>query len=135
MEIGEPAPRRKLTPLCEKIGRENVALVVHDFYQRLQADEMIRPFFANMGDFTEHEALIADFWWTVMGGKLDQPRDFDLLARHRVLNLNRAALDRWLQVFEATLLTYLPAELAQRWLQMALGIADVMRRNLQLGDS
>ena len=135
MAIGEAVPLRKLIPLCEKIGRDNVALVVHDFYQRLQLDEMMRPFFAGMGDFTEHEALIADFWWTVMGGKIDQKHEFDMLGRHRALNLNGAALQRWLQVFEATLLTHLPPELAQRWLQMALGIADVMRRNLQLGDA
>ena len=95
MEIGEAAPQRKLIPLCNKIGRDQVAVVVHDFYARLQADDKMRPFFAGMGDFTEHEALIADFWWTTMGGKLEQPRSFDMLARHRVLGLNAQALQRW----------------------------------------
>lgn len=65
MEIGEPGPRRKLIPLCDRIGRDQVAAVVRDFYDRLHAN--------------------------------------------------------------------LPPELAQRWLQLALGIAEVMRRHLQLG--
>lgn len=120
--------------MCEQIGREQVAGVVHDFYGRLQADDMMRPFFGGMGDFTGHEALIADFWWTAMGGKLDQPRAFDILARHRALGVTAAALQRWLQRFEATLRTHLAPELAQRWRQLALGIADVMRRRLQLGE-
>ena len=132
MQIGEPTLRRKLEPLCDKIGRENVAIVVHDFYGRLQADAMMSPFFANMGDFTKHEALITDYWWTVLGGKIDGPRPFDMLARHQALNLTMAAFDRWLQVFEATLLTHLSSELAQRWLQMAQGIADTMKRHLQV---
>jgi hypothetical protein len=55
-----------------------------------------------------------------------------MLGRHRALNLNMAAFDRWLQVFEETLLTHLSPELAQRWLQMAQGIADTMKRHLQI---
>lgn len=133
MEIGEPGPRRKLIPLCDKIGRDQVAAVVRDFYDRLHRDEMMRPFFDGIGDFTEHEALIADFWWTAMGGKIAQSRKFDMLAKHRALGLNAEALQRWLQVFAETLHAHLPPELAQRWLQLAEGIADVMRRHLQLG--
>ncbi|MFA5170235.1 MAG: group III truncated hemoglobin [Sulfuriferula sp.] len=132
MQIGEPTPRRKLEPLCDKIGRDNVERVVHDFYGRLQADEMMGPFFANMGDFGAHESLIADYWWTVMGGKVDGPRPFDMLGKHQALNLHSAAFDTWLRIFEETLLTYLPPELAQRWLQMALGIGDTMKRHLGL---
>ncbi|MHB0991145.1 MAG: group III truncated hemoglobin [Burkholderiales bacterium] len=133
MEIGEPGPRRKLSPLCDIIGRERVVAVVHDFYAQLHADETMRPFFEGIDDFTEHEALIADFWWTAMGGKIEQPRQFDMLAKHRALGLNAEALQRWIQVFEETLQAHLPPEPAQRWLQLALGIADVMRRHLQLG--
>lgn len=132
MQIGEPTPRRKLEPLCQKIGRENVAKIVHDFYGRLQADAMMRPFFANMGDFAAHESLITDYWWTVLGGQIDGPRPFDMLGRHRALNLNLAAFERWMQVFEETLLTYLSPELANRWLQMAQGIAETMKRHLQI---
>ncbi len=134
MEIGAASPPRRLVALCEQIGRDQVAVVVHDFYGRLQAEDMMRLFFVGMGDFTEHEALIADFWWTAMGGKLGQPRAFDILARHRALGVTAEALQRWLQLFEATLREHLPPELAQRWLQLALGIADVMRRRLQLGE-
>lgn len=83
MEIGELGPRRKLIPLCDRNGRDQVAAVVHDFYDRLHGDEMMRPFFDGIGDFAEHEALIADFWWTAMGGKIAQLRKFDILAKHR----------------------------------------------------
>ena len=133
MEIGEPGQHRKLTPLCDKIGRDPVIAVVHDFYGRLHQDAMMRPFFEGIGDFTEHEALIADFWWTAMGGKIETAHQFDMLAKHRALGLNAEALQRWLQVFEETLHAHLPPELAQRWLKLALGIADVMSRHLQLG--
>lgn len=123
MQIGEPSPRRKLEPLCSKIGRQRVDLVIHAFYARLRADPELRAFFDHIPDFAGHEAHIADFWWAVMGGTLAQPRQFDMLTRHRALALTSDAFERWLTLFGATLAQYLPADLAEQWLQMARAIA------------
>lgn len=129
MQIGEPSPRRTLEPLCAKIGRERVDLVIRSFYARLRADPELHGFFDAIPDFAGHEAHIADFWWVAMGGTLIQSRSFDMLERHRVLALTPAAFERWLVLFGETLAEHLPAGLAEQWLQMANAIAVNLQRH------
>lgn len=129
MQIGEPSPRRKLDPLCSKIGRQRVDLVIHAFYASLRVDPDLHGFFDPIQDLSGHEAHIADFWWVAMGGTLAQPRQFDMLARHRALALTPEAFERWLTLFGATLAKYLPADLAEQWLQMARAIAANLQRH------
>jgi len=120
---------RSLEPLCEKIGRGRVDQVIHAFYGRLRADPMLQGFFDHIVDFVGHEAHIAGFWWAAMGGKPEQPRQFDMLGRHQGLALTPAAFARWLALFGETLTEYLPIELAAQWLQMAEAIAANLQRH------
>ena len=130
MQTGESSPRRKIKTLCEKIGRNRVDQVIHAFYTRLRADPVLHSYFDGIPDFTEHETHIADFWWIAMGGTLQQPRQFDMLERHRPLGLTPAVLERWLTLFGDTLAENLPPDLAAQWLQMAVAISANLERHL-----
>lgn len=129
MQTGEPSPRRTLEPLCDKIGRDRVEQVIHAFYTTLRADPVLHGFFDGITDFAEHEARIADFWWVAMGGTLVQPRQFDMLGRHRRLALTPAAFERWLALFGTSLHAQLPSDFASQWLQMAEAIAANLQRH------
>jgi hemoglobin len=129
MQSGDPSAQRKLEPLCEKIGRQQMDEVIHAFYDKLRADAQLAGFFTGISDFPPHEAHIADFWWVAMGGKLDTPRQFDMLGLHRDMPLTEAAFERWLALFGATLVEHLPAEQAVQWLSMADGIGANLKRH------
>lgn len=82
---------RRPEPICNTIGRERVDTAVRVFYERLRAHPQLKQFFAHIPDFSAHERHIADFWWLAMGGRLEQHPQFDMMRRHRPLQLNDAA--------------------------------------------
>lgn len=131
MQTGESSPRRKIEPLCGKIGRDRVDCVIHAFYIRLLADPVLHPYFDGIHDLTAHETHIADFWWVAMGGTLKQSPQFDMLARHQRLGLTPAVFERWLAAFGDTLTDNLPPDLAAQWLQMAIGISANLKRQIR----
>jgi len=126
--------QRTLQPLCDKIGRERVDAVIRDFYQVLRSDPELRDFFAGIEDFTEHERRIADFWWTAMGGRLEEPPTIDMVGRHMPLGITDEAIDRWLALFREALDRHLEPALAEQWHAMARGIADRLRRTVVAGE-
>lgn len=128
--MAESPPRKTLRPLCGKIGRERVEMVVTDFYQRLHKDPMLAPFFANIKDPFAHQHHVADFWWVAMGGRVETHQPFDMVGRHLPLNLRAEHLDRWLHLFGETLDARLPQELAAPWHQMAIAIGNNLRRTV-----
>jgi truncated hemoglobin YjbI len=67
------------------------------FYQRLRLDARLSHFFAHIEDFSAHEARIADFWFTAMGGRLASPPQVDMVGKHFPLGIGDADMDRWLQ--------------------------------------
>lgn len=121
-------PKRRLIPLCERIGRERVDRQVHAFYAKLRADAQLGPFFAHIEDFSAHERRIADFWWTAMGGRLEQPPRIDMVGRHFPLGIGDADIDRWLAYFKETLYEVMEPALAEQWYRLAEGIAARLRQ-------
>lgn len=126
----EPAtpPKRRLIPLCERIGRERIDRQVQAFYAKLRADAQLGRFFAHIEDFSEHERRIADFWWTAMGGRLERPPHIDMVGRHLPLGIGDADIDRWLAYFKETLYEVMEPEPAEQWYQLAEGIAVRLRQ-------
>ena len=120
--------KRTLRPLCDRIGRERIAAVIHDFYGRLRADAQMAHFFAHIEDFSAHEARIADFWFTAMGGRLASPPEIDMVGKHFPLGIRDADVDRWLELFRETVADHLDTDLAQPWIFMAEGIAGRLRQ-------
>ncbi|MEJ2643771.1 MAG: group III truncated hemoglobin [Gammaproteobacteria bacterium] len=119
-----PESPRRLLPLCDRIGRDRVEAVVARFYDRLEADPRLGGYFASIPDLAAHRHRIADFWWIAMGGRLAVPPQVDMTGAHRPLGLNSEDFIRWLVLFDETVHRYLPADLADQWLQMAQAVAQ-----------
>ncbi|KPV39695.1 globin [Thiohalorhabdus denitrificans] len=124
---------RKLEPLCDKIGYARVEAVVHDFYQRLRADPELGPYFTGIPDKAAHEEKVIGYWWLAMGGRMQEPPFVDMIGAHQGLGITNRLLDRWLELFGATVDEHLEPELAAQWRQMATAVADKLRANVVRG--
>jgi hemoglobin len=124
---------RKLEPLCDKIGYDRVAAVVHDFYRRLRADEELGPVFAAIGEREAHEEKVIAYWWLAMGGRMAEPPVVDMIGAHARVGVSEAQLQRWLALFGETLRDHLESDLADQWAQMARAVGDKLRANVIRG--
>ncbi len=126
----------QVQPLCQLIDRATVANVVHDFYRNLRADGILAPYFTHIDDWPAHESHITDFWWGLMGGKVELPRPHAMEAGHRDLDFGPQELAQWLKLFEETLQQNLPAEAAEAWASLARQLGHMMsKRGLVRGSS
>ncbi len=116
-------------PLAARIGRENIEAVVHAHYRRLLTDETLRGYFTPIGRLQEHEARVAAFWWSALGGRSDgaaRPGAMD--EAHRPLALPEAHLWRWLELLGESLVENVEADEAAEWLALAETIGQHMLR-------
>ena len=114
------------TPLCQSLSRDQVAAVVHHFYQQVLADELLAPFFEEIEEWPQHEGYITDFWWGVMGGQVEDPRPGAMVSGHQGLAITPGAMSRWLELFGQSIEALIPAEEAKQWQAMAQGIGRMM---------
>jgi hemoglobin len=112
----------------EALRRPQVDAVVRSLYARLRQDPVVGPLFAAIEPGGEHEARIADFWWVSFGGTPEQPRRFDMLAKHRALALTEESFGIWFAHLQASVDENLSAEQAARWMQRAQDIGAQLRR-------
>ena len=116
----------KPLPLCQAITRQQVAAVVHDFYIKVLADEMLAPHFVAIKDWPRHEVYITDFWWGVMGGEVAEPRPGEMIKGHEGLTITDDMMQYWLLLFGQTIDEQIPAAEAVQWQTIARGIATMM---------
>ncbi len=112
----------------EALRRSQVDAVVRSQYARLRKDPVVGSLFAAIEPGSEHEARIADFWWTSFGGAPDQPRRFDMLAKHRALALTEESFSIWFAHLQASVDEHLSAEQAARWMKRAQEIGAQLKR-------
>ncbi|AOV18278.1 hypothetical protein BJI67_15490 [Acidihalobacter aeolianus] len=126
-------PTRRLNPLCDRIGRENVERVIAEFYLLLRSDDLLSPFFVDLKNPAEHERRIVEYWWIAMGGKpLGAPVETGMVSVHAGLGLTAAHFERWLELFRKTLDSSLDPPLAKAWMIMAGGVAARLRSALAI---
>lgn len=113
-------------PLSQCITYPQVEQVVHRFYASVLADDLLIPHFRHIKDWPEHERYIADFWWGMLGGQVDNPRPNAMEEGHRDMDLGQADLQRWLELFEQTLYQELDHDIAARWAAQAKHIGTMM---------
>lgn len=113
-------------PLCQLIDRKTITQVVHAFYRKVRLAPRLAAYFSHIDDWAMHEAHITDFWWGLMGGRVEHPRPRAMEIGHRELDFGRQELTLWLKLFEETLQQNLPAESAERWGIMARQLGEMM---------
>jgi hemoglobin len=118
-----------------------IARLVHAFYDKVRADEMLGPVFAaRIHDWQPHLAQMCAFWSSValMTGRYHGTP----MAKHMPLPVDASHFDRWLTLFEVTAREVCPPEAAAHFLERArriaasleLGIANANGVMLGLGE-
>lgn len=120
--------------LCQHLSRDQVAALVHHFYQAVLTDELLAHHFAGINDWPRHEDHITDFWWGVMGGQVAQPRPGAMIRSHQSLQFGPLAMARWLTLFNESIDALIPAAEALQWQAMARGIATMMGEHGLVGE-
>ncbi len=112
-------------------SREEIAILVSEFYAKVRQDSLIGPIFNDVAkvNWDEHLPKITNFWCDLLLGENSyQGRPF---PPHIPLNLQTAHFERWLTLFIQTVdenFTGLKAEEVKR---RALGIARNFLTNIQ----
>jgi len=110
------------------ISEAMIERLVHAFYAKVRADEMLAPVFeARIHDWEPHLAQMCAFWSSValMTGRYHGTP----MAKHAPLPVDADHFDRWLALFEATAREICPPEAAAHFVALARGIAT----SLELG--
>ena len=141
-----PGPERRAQISAEiaaqtGITEAMIARLVHAFYDKVRADEMLGPVFAaRVHDWEPHLAQMCAFWSSValMTGRYHGTP----MAKHVPLPVDGRHFDRWLALFEVTAREVCPPEAAAHFLERArriaasleLGIANANGVMLGLGE-
>ena len=128
---GGPARRAAVTDdIAARTGIDEgmIRRLVHAFYDRVRADPLLAPIFAEkIADWDPHLERMCAFWSSValMTGRYHgQP-----MRMHLPLPVDAPHFDRWLDLFEATARDVCPAPAATHFIERAHRIAD----SLELG--
>lgn len=110
--------------IAEQIGRHKVEAVVRDFYGRVRQHPQLSVPFARVQDWPRHEAHIAHFWWTSLGGERYADAEYRVGPKHHEVGVTVPLLEAWLGLFRQSLEAHLAPELAAPWFERALKIGE-----------
>jgi hemoglobin len=82
-------------------NKQDIILLVDTFYNRLAADELLKPIFiARLGqdNWQPHLNTIYDFWETVLLGAITYKGQS--FMPHSTMQLEQVHFDKWLQLFD-----------------------------------
>ena len=105
--------------------------LVHGFYDRVRADEVLGPVFAShIHDWEPHLARMCAFWSSVAlltGVYSGRP-----MQAHQKLPVDAAHFDRWLAIFEATARELCPVAAADLFIDRARRIAESLEMGVAM---
>jgi len=121
-----------VTPIVKDIqSREDIALLINTFYEKVRKDELIGPFFTQIAelDWDAHLPIMYDFWESVLLGKSLYRRN--TMQAHIELNrkkqLEKPHFDRWLALFHATCDELFSGPVAENAKTRSLSIATMIQ--------
>ena len=117
--------------LMARTGLDDAMLtqLVHGFYDRVRADALLGPVFADrIPDWGPHLAQMVDFWSSValMTGRYHGAP----MPKHLPLPIERAHFDRWLELFRQTATEICPPQGAAWVIERAERIARSIHMNI-----
>lgn len=111
--------------------RQDIELLVDQFYSRVLKDPLLRPIFIDIAgiQLEEHLPILYDFWESVLLQTHNYRRD--TMAKHLELNrkfpLTKAHFDRWLALLNETIDELFEGQKADLAKVRALSIATMMQ--------
>lgn len=113
---------------------EDIKNFVHEFYGRVQQDELIGPVFdERIADWDPHLARMVSFWRAVLRGErtyTQSPKGPPPIIHWNIAGLEHAHFLRWLKLFTQTLNDVLQPEQASWLAARSRFMADALSRNL-----
>ncbi len=130
----KPEPRILHRPpppgVAAGIDEAMIAKLVHGFYDRIRADEVLGPIFqAEITDWDPHLAKMVDFWSSIL--LMTKRYDGRPVPAHvKIPGLDREHFGHWLALFEKTARDLLPVEAADLFIDRAHRIAQSLQLSL-----
>ena len=120
------------TPENQLCTEEEVATLVHTFYDKVRQDEVLGPIFdAQVEDWDHHLARLVDFWSSTLrrtGRFSGSP-----MAKHAVMpGLSAELFQRWLAIFRANAAEQTNQAMAEQACLMAERIAQSLWLGYQI---
>jgi hemoglobin len=108
------------------LHEEDVARLVHTFYTKVRADELLGPIFEPIikDNWAPHLSRMVDFWSTIL--LYTRKYKDDPMPKHMQLPVEQRHFDRWLLLFNETLDSLFAGELTENAKLRAASIARIM---------
>ena len=111
-------------PTPDLCSEEEVAALVHGFYDRVRSDAVLGPIFdRHVHDWTPHLAKMVDFWSGALRGTA-RFRGTPMPKHVALPGLNAELFERWLTLFRATTAALGNARMEERANDLAARIAE-----------
>ena len=111
--------------------RKDIEYLIDEFYKRVKTDELIGFFFTEVIkiDWDRHMPVMYDFWETTLLGKMKYKGN--PMLKHIALNkkepMNPKHFERWLELWETTVLENFGGTKANEAVQRASQIGELMK--------
>lgn len=107
-------------------NEDDVALLVHTFYAKVRADDLLGPIFEPIikDNWAPHLHRMVDFWSTIL--LYTRKYKDDPMPKHLQLPVEQRHFDRWLSLFNETLDALFAGEVAENAKLRAASIARIM---------
>ena len=109
------------------LSREDIQLLVDQFYDKVQKDELLAPVFSHV-DWAHHLPIMYNFWSSMMLG--DQSYRGNPLQKHIPLAIAAEHFDQWLKLFHETVDANFSGEKAAEIKSRSLSIASIFQMRL-----
>tara|TARA_R110002072_G_scaffold87129_3_gene196594 strand:- start:5365 stop:5757 length:393 start_codon:yes stop_codon:yes gene_type:complete len=120
--------------LQEQLQDEQIATLVHRFYERVQHEPLLGPVFAQHiadEEWPEHLDKMVRFWSTILRGT-NRYTGNPMIVHSNVPALTAAHFTRWLELFREVAEEHLPQVIADSILQRAERMGRSLRGALSL---
>lgn len=107
--------------------REDIQLLVDEFYGKVQKDPLLGPVFAHV-DWPHHLPTMYNFWSSMLLG--DQSYRGNPLQKHIPLAIEGDHFDQWLKLFHETVDANFSGEKAEEIKSRSLSIAGIFQMRL-----
>jgi hemoglobin len=114
--------------IASDVGLDKVKEVISDFYDRVQEHPALAKPFETVDDWAEHKAHLAHFWWVTLGGRAYREKPYRVADKHAKAGFTPELLEDWLNLFEETLSSHLPIEIAEQWYSRAANIGRSLKQ-------
>lgn len=108
------------------VNEEDVTTLVHTFYAKVRADELLGPIFEPIikNNWAPHLRRMVDFWSTIL--LYTRKYKDDPMPKHMKLPVEQRHFDRWLELFNETLDALFAGEVTENAKLRAASIARIM---------